>query len=199
MNYPKFFNTIETIKLQDDLSAFLGSLEDGLGEFNYLDIVKAAGHSCPTVAGAYIMTLVALKHLYQKELPKRGEIFVSFKEDSKDSVAGVIANVISQITGATETTGFKGINKKFQRFDLMKFNDNINSSVKFQRLDTKETIEIIYNPNSIPAHPKVAELMQKQMQNLASIEEKKEFRKLWQERVKNIFENINKVIQVKYP
>lgn len=199
MNYPEFFNTIETIKLQDDLSAFLGSLEDGLVEFNYLDIVKAAGHSCPTVAGAYIMTLVALKHLYQKELPKRGEIFVSFKEDSKDSVAGVIANVISQITGATETTGFKGINKKFQRFGLMKFNDNINSSAKFQRLDTKETIEIIYNPNSIPAHPKVTELMQKQMQNLASIEEKKEFRKLWQERVKNIFENINKVIQVKYP
>ena len=40
MKYPEFFNTIETIKLQDDLSSFLGSIEDGLVEFSYLDIVK---------------------------------------------------------------------------------------------------------------------------------------------------------------
>ena len=58
MQYPNLFNEIETIKLQDDLSDFLGTFENGMVEFSYLDIVKSAGHSCPTVAGAYIMTLV---------------------------------------------------------------------------------------------------------------------------------------------
>lgn len=196
MKYPDFFDTIETIKLQDKLSSFLGSLEDGLVEFSYLDIVKTAGHSCPTVAGAYIMTLVALKELYENETPKRGEISVSFKEDSSEGSTGVIANVITQITGATETFGFKGLNGKFKRFGLMKFNDNITTSAKFQRLDTNKTVEIIYNPNLISFNPSVPVLMEKLLKGIATNDEKKEFGILWQERVKNIFENIDKVIKI---
>ena len=145
MNYPSFFKTIETIKLQDDLASFLGTFEDGLVEFSYTDVVKSAGHSCPTVAGAYLMALEGLKALYKDELPKRGDIFVSFKENSDDGVAGVIANVVTQITGATESFGFKGIGGNFARLGLMKFNDNINSSMKLQRLDTGKCVEIIYN------------------------------------------------------
>jgi hypothetical protein len=61
MNHPSFFDTIEKIKLQDPLSAFLGTFENGLIEFSYQDVVKSAGHSCPTVAGAYICTLEGLK------------------------------------------------------------------------------------------------------------------------------------------
>lgn len=196
MKYPKFFDEIETIKLQDELSSFLGSLEDGLVEFSYLDIVKTAGHSCPTVAGAYIMTLVALKELYENETPKRGEISVSFKEDLSEGTTGVIANVITQITGATETFGFKGLNGKFKRFGLMKFNDNITTSAKFQRLDTNKTVEIIYNPNVISFNSRVPVLMEKLLKETATNDEKEEFGILWQERVKNIFENIEKVIKI---
>lgn len=196
MKYPEFFDTIEIITLQDDLSQFLGSLGDGIVEFSYLDIVKSAGHSCPTVAGAYLMTLVALKQLYKNEIPKRGEIFVSFKDDSTQGTAGVIANVITQITGATETLGFKGLNGRFERFDLMKFNDSITTNAKFQRVDTKESVEVVYNPNVISVNPKINILMQKMMQNQASEEEKIEFGKLWQERVQNIFGNIDKVIKI---
>lgn len=43
MNYPDFFDTIATIKLQDDLAAFLGTT-DGVIEFSYLDVAKTAGH-----------------------------------------------------------------------------------------------------------------------------------------------------------
>lgn len=196
MKYPKFFDEIETIKLKDDLSLFLGSLEDGIVEFSYLDIVKSAGHSCPTVAGAYLMTLCALKELYKDEIPKRGEIFVSFKEDQNEGVAGVIANVVTQITGATETLGFKGLNGKFARHALMKFNDEISADTKFTRLDTNESVKVIYNPNMILSSEKIPLLMQKIMQNRASLEERKEFGKLWQERVKNIFNNIDKVIKI---
>ena len=198
MNYPEFFDKIETITLKDDLSNFLGTFEDGIIEFNYLDIVKSAGHSCPTVAGAYIMALEGLKALYpDNQTPSRGDIFISFKEDSYDGVAGVVANVFTQITGATETLGFKGIGGNFVRHDLMKFNDNISSSVKLQRLDNGSSVEVIYNPISIKSNPLQQELMQKIMQNAATKEEKINFGKLWQQRVENIFLNIDKVITIK--
>ena len=198
MIYPDFFNTIETIKLQDDLSDFLGTFENGLIEFNYLDTVKSAGHSCPTLAGAYLMALEGLKALYPNgEIPQRGNIFVSFKEDAKDGVAGVIANVLTQITGATETSGFKGIGGNFVRHDLMKFNDNIDSSIKLQRLDNGNSVEVIYNPSSIQGDPLQQQLMQKIMQGVATPDERKKFGELWQQRVENIFSNIDKVITVK--
>jgi len=196
MKYPEFFDTIETIKMQDDLSNFLGTFEYGLFEFSYLDVVKAAGHSCPTVAGAYIMTLVALKELYKDKLPKRGEIFVSFKEDGVSGVSGVISNVITQITGATQNNGFKGLNGNFERYGLMKFNDNISSSVKFQRLDNRNYVELIYDPSSIESDPLIPTLMQKMMQGIATPKEKETFGKLWQQRVENIFDNIDKVIKI---
>ena len=197
MKYPEFFNDIQSIKLQDDLSNFLGTFENGIVEFSYLDIVKSAGHSCPTVAGAYLCTLEGLNALYKNDIPKRGEIFVSYKEDSNDGVAGVIANVMTQITGATESFGFKGIGGNFVRHDLMQFNSNISTSVKFQRLDNGESVEVIYNPSSIMPNPKQGELMQQIMQNTASNEQRALFGKYWQERVENIFKNIDKVITIK--
>lgn len=195
MKYPEFFDEIETIRLQDPLSNILGTFEEGIVEFSYLDIVKSAGHSCPTVAGAYIMTLIGLKELYHNEIPKRGEIVVSFKDDSNDGVAGVIANVITQITGATQTSGFKGLNGKFKRFGLMKFNDDIFSSVKFQRTDNSKSIELIYDPNIIKPHQEISILMQKMIQEIATKEEQVFFGKLWQQRVENIFNNIDRVIK----
>lgn len=197
MNYPDFFNSIETIELVDNLANFLGTFEDGLVEFSYLDCVKSAGHSCPTVAGAYLMTLEGLKALYKDEIAVRGEIFISFKEDASEGVAGVIANVMTQITGATATSGFKGIGGNFVRHDLMSFNSDISSSVQFQRLDTGKKVEVIYNPSSIQGNPLQQELMQKIMQNIATNEEKISFGKLWQQRVENIFKNINTVITIK--
>ena len=121
MNYPDFFNKIPTIKLQDELSSFLGAFENGIIEFSYLDIVKSAGHSCPTVLGAYLMTYKALTSIYENELPKRGNIKVEFNDKQNSGVTGVISNVISNITGATTDTGFKGIGGNFDRRFLMGF------------------------------------------------------------------------------
>ena len=198
MTYPDFFNTIETIKLQDSLANFLGTFEDGLVEFSYLDIVKSAGHSCPTVTGAYLMALEGLNALYSKdEIPQRGNIHVSFKEDPNEGVAGVIANVLTHITGATDTSGFKGIGGNFVRHDLMSFNADISSSIKLQRLDNGKSVEVIYDPSSIQGNPLQQELMQKIMQGVATSKEKISFGKLWQQRVENIFANISKVITIK--
>jgi formylmethanofuran dehydrogenase subunit E len=196
MVYPDFFDKIETIKLQDPLSAFLGTFEKGVVEFTYLDVVKSAGHSCPTVAGAYLSTQFGLKALYGEELPQRGNIRVEFKESVTDGVAGVIASVITNITGATTDFGFKGIGGNFNRTNLMFFNQDINSSVRFTRLDSGKAVDVLYNPNGIKPLPQQMELMQRIMQGVASDEERVEFGKAWQDRVRRIFENSASVIEL---
>ena len=196
MKYPQFYNEVETIQVQDKLSHVLGTFSNGLYEFNYTDIVKSAGHSCPTVAGAYLMTQEALKKLYIDTIPVRGDIKVEFKEDLTDGVAGVIANVITQITGATDKSGFKGLNGKFARHSLMNFNSDINSSARFTRVDTNQSVDVYYNPSSIKPSPDMQPLMQKIMQNQATKDDIETFGKLWQDRVKKIFENSDEVIVV---
>ncbi len=194
MKYPDFFKDIETIKLQDRLSAFLGTFEDGIIEFGYLDVVKSAGHSCPTVAGAYLSTLYGLKALYKDEIPQRGNIRVDFKESQIEGVTGVIALVITNITGATTDFGFKGIGGNFNRTNLMFFNQNIKSSVRFTRLDNNRSVDVIYNPNSIPPLEIQQPLMQKIMQGIATPNEKKSFGEAWQDRVRRIFKKSSSVI-----
>ncbi|OHD96847.1 MAG: hypothetical protein A3E21_04140 [Sulfurimonas sp. RIFCSPHIGHO2_12_FULL_36_9] len=196
MNYPKFFDTVESIKVVDPLSNVLGAFEGGVYEFNYLEIVKAAGHSCPTVAGAYITTLVGLKALYPNSPAIRGEIKVEFKESLEDGVAGVISNVISQITGATDKSGFKGLGGKFARHSLMKFDAKISSSVKFTRVDNGKSVDVYYDPSLVGGSPKMQPLMQKMMGGMANPQEMREFGELWQDRVKRIFENMPTVVKV---
>ncbi|AGR76653.1 hypothetical protein A7H1H_0328 [Aliarcobacter butzleri 7h1h] len=197
MIYPQFFNKIPTIKLQDDLASFLGAFEDGLIEFSYLDVVKSAGHSCPTVLGAYLMTLKGLEALYKNEIPKRGEIIVEFKEAQNIAVAGVIGNVIMNITGATTTNGFKGLAGKYDRNHLMKFEQDINgANVRFTRVDTLKRVDVFYDALSIKPHEDMNFLMQKSLQGNATKDEKIEFAKLWQKRVEDISNNINEVIKI---
>lgn len=174
MKYPPFFNQIEKIILQDDLAKMLGTFEDGIVEFSYLDIVKSAGHSCPTVSGAYLCTLIGLKALYPNSIPKRGEIQVELPNDITEGVTGVIGAVIANITGATTNYGFKGLNGSFARTNLMFYNSQIKSNIRFTRTDTKESIEVIYNPSFLNSQ-----------------------KTAWQERVAEIFENIDKVITIR--
>ena len=200
MSYPPFYDKVETITLYDPLAEVLGSFEKGEIRFKYTQIVKAAGHSCPTVGGAYLMTLKALEALYPDTLPVRGNIKVEFKESLEEGVAGVIGNVISNITGATEKSGFKGLNGKFARHSLMKFDSDISSSVRFTRVDTNQSVDLFYNPSVVAGNPKMQPLMQKVMQQIATQDEKKEFGILWQLRVEEILCNYSKyngLIEVK--
>jgi len=159
-----------------------------------------AGHSCPTVAGAYLMTLAALKELYKDELPVRGNIKVEFKEEIEDGVAGVIATVISVITGATKSHGFKGINGRFARTSLMDFGKDINSSARFTRTDIDKSVDVYYDPSVVPIKERQQALFQKLNQKTATQSEHEEFKKLWQERVEKILCDYDKyygLIEVK--
>ena len=141
MSYPAFYNSVRTITLHDPLAELLGASTDGLLEYGYLDAVKLAGHSCPTVAGAYMMTLKALAALYGKDTPIRGNIRVAFRDDQGSGVTGVIANVVSQITGAAGDGDFKGLAGKFKRNGLLSFKAGIEGAIRFERVDQAVAVE----------------------------------------------------------
>ncbi len=189
MTYPLFYDNVEKITLYDPLAEVLGSFENGVITFSYLQSVQVAGHSCPTVGGAYLITLKALQALYTETLPVRGEIKVSFKESMEEGVAGVISNVISNITGATDKSGFKGLAGRFARHSLMDFQAPIKSSARFTRTDTNKSVDVFYNPSCVQPHPNMQPLLQKIMHKTATDEERKEFGSLWQERVEKILIN----------
>jgi len=186
MNTPSFYNDAPKITLYDPLAEFLGAAEKGIIEYRYLDAVKLAGHSCPTVAGAWLMTRKALASLYSDELPVRGAIQVSFRDGQSDGVTGVIANIASLLTGAAQSGGFKGIGGKFDRRNLLHFNAGITGEIRFTRLDNGINVETTYHPELATPSPGMKELMQKAMMGIANTEEWNRFGLLWQDRVKRI-------------
>lgn len=182
--------------MRDPLSEFLGVFEDGVLEFSYLDVIKSAGHSCPTVAGAYLMALVGLKSLYKESLPVRGEIAVSFPSELREGVTGVIASVMAQITGATQSSGFKGIKGNFSRVGLMAFGEDFEADVKLTRMDTQESVLLTYDASVIPAQEHQTQLMQKLLQKSATEDEKTLFQEMWHTRVEQILNNGNLVVSL---
>ncbi len=186
MNTPSFYIDVPKITLYDPLAEFLGAAEKGVVEYSYLDAVKLAGHSCPTVAGAWLMTCKALTRLYGDELPVRGAIQVSFRDGQADGVTGVIANVVGLLTGAAQSGGFKGIGGKFDRRNLLHFNAGITGEIRYTRLDTGINVETTYHPERVSPSPDMKELMQKAMMGVANEEERSRFGLLWQDRVKRI-------------
>jgi len=186
MKYPPFFDEVKTITLHDPLAEFLGAAERGLIEYSYLEAVKLAGHSCPTVAGAYLMTLKALEHLYGGEVAERGAIRVEFRDDIADGVTGVMANVVAWITGATQDNGFKGIGGRFDRRNLLFFNVPINGEIRFTRVDTGASVETSYSAAGVPPVADMQPLMQRLLAGAATAEDARDFGELWQVRVKRI-------------
>ncbi len=194
MKYLSFFDNVEKIVLEDELAKFLGVNEDGIIEFGYADIVKSAGHSCGTVAGAYLVALKGLKALYGEEVPKRGEIKIEIKKIPEDDNAGVVGCVLSNITGATTNYGFGGIpTGKFNRRNLLFYNADIDTDVRFTRLDTNKQVGINYRPRKIVNPMKI--LMSAIGEN-ATDEDKKTFPTRFQEMVKTVLENADIVIEI---
>ena len=186
MQYPAFFDAVPKIALYDPLAEFLGAADAGIVEYTYLDAVKLAGHSCPTVAAAYGMTRRVLAALYRETLPQRGNIRVEFGKAQDEGVTGVIANVVGLLTGAAADGGFKGIGGRFDRRDKLLFASELPAEVRFTRLDSGEAVGVTVDLNTVPSSPRVRELLPRCLNGSAGAEEVKEFRELWQGRVKAI-------------
>lgn len=183
MSHPPFFDQVRSIVMYDPLAGFLGAAEDGLVEYRYADAVRLAGHSCPAVAGAWLMTLKALGRLYGAARPERGAIRVELRDEP---ASGVTASVVSLVTGAAQSGGFKGIGGRFDRRGLLRFNAAIEGEARFVRLDTGAAVAAAYRPERVPADARLQALMPRAATGAASAAEEREFRALWQERVRRI-------------
>ena len=186
MSYPPFFDAVARVILHDPLAEFLGAAEHGRIEYGYLDAVKLAGHSCPTVAGAYLMTLKALARLYPDSLPERGGIRVDFGAAQSEGVTGVMAAVAGLLTGAAGEGGFKGIAGRFSRRNLLAFGAGSAGEIRFTRIDTGASVAVSYHPEVVPPSPELQALLPKVLAGDASDAQRAEFGRLWQMRVKRI-------------
>lgn len=186
MRYPEFYDQAPAITMYDPLARFLGAAEGGILEYRYVDAVKAAGHSCPTVASAWLMTARALEALYPKDVPERGAIRVDFRHAATSGVTGVIANIVTLVTGATHDTGFKGLAGRFDRRNLLFFNATVPDEIRFTRKDNGAAVDVAAHLEQVPSAPHVGELMAACITGRASEEVQREFGRLWQERVRAI-------------
>lgn len=197
MRYPEFFDQVPRIALRDPLGEFLGAFPDGVVEYGYLDAVKLAGHSCPTVAGAYMMSAKALEALYGDGLPERGGIRVEFRDDAARGVTGVIAGVVSLITGVRQDDGFKGIAGRFDRRALLRFNVPGPGEIRFTRLDTGTAVDVAFSAASVPPDVAMQSLLQRSLVPGATQTDQAEFARLWQDRVRRILvEHRDRVVRV---
>jgi formylmethanofuran dehydrogenase subunit E len=186
MTYPAFFSKVATVTLYDPLADMLGAANGGLLTYGYADAVRLAGHSCPTVAGAYLMTLKALGRLYGEATPVRGALRIEFGAAQADGVVGVTAAVAGLLTGAAGEGGFKGLGGRFSRQNLLRFAVGHDAGIRFVRGDTGAGLAVSYRPDVVPASPELQTLMPRLLAGEADAEEKAEFGRLWQMRVKRI-------------
>ena len=154
MHFPEFFEQIPRVRLFDPLAALLGATRDGVLEYGYADAVRLAGHSCPTVASAYWLTVRAVKHLYGEEMPVRGGVQVELRSRPAEGTGGVVASMIGLITGAAAEGGFKGLGGQYSRACLLAFGSPISTDLRFTRADTGESVLAQAHPQRVSSGPR---------------------------------------------
>jgi hypothetical protein len=62
---------VEPIRFREPFAETLGAFkqENAVLEYSFIDVVKMAGHACPTTAGAYLSCQQTLKKLYPDKIP----------------------------------------------------------------------------------------------------------------------------------
>ena len=194
MRYPAFFDEVPPIVLHDGLGEFLGAFERGILEIRYADVVRMAGHSCPTVAGAWLMTRAALDALWPDGPAERGGVRVELRAPLGEGNAGVVGAVIANVTGAAYgDAGFSGIAGRWRRRDLLRFGSPVGADVRFTRLETGAAVEVAYHPERL-VDP--GPLLREALRPDAPPEARERFAERWQAMVRTILENAAAVVDV---
>ena len=177
-----FFAEVKPLQMRDPFAQTLGAFkkEDAVMEYSFLDVVKMAGHACPTTVGAYLCCRQALKTLYKDETPIRGDIAITVYGDPDEGVYGVIGQVFTLLTGAAPESGFRGIGHKFKA-RICSYST---------RMGTGQTVLVKFFPHRIPfpteKNKRMGELMQKVLSETATQDEIRQFQDLWMEKVKKM-------------
>lgn len=185
MPFPAFFDQVERIRLYDPLAALLGA-GDGFIDYGYADAVRLAGHSCPTVAGAYLMTLRALQALYPDAVPQRGAVRVLVPESETEGVAGVMAAVAGLLTGAAGPGGFKGLAGRYGRNGLLRYDAEVAGDLGFERSDSGARVAVAFDSSVAPPDPEMRPLLQQVLAGSGDAAAEAAFGRLWQDRVRRL-------------
>ena len=188
-----FFHDVPPILMKEPLAETLGAIHaDQELSYSFTDLVKLAGHACPTMAGAYLACQAALRALYGQSVPVRGNIAVTVYGEPDEGTFGVMAAAFTLLTGAAPATGFKGLGPQFKRKDLLTYSrespDPRSMCFEFLRVDTGRSVLVRFAPRAIPfaaeKSRRMAELMEKVVWDAARPEERAEFQELWMEKVR---------------
>ncbi|CAM5317527.1 Formylmethanofuran dehydrogenase subunit E domain-containing protein OS=Afipia felis OX=1035 GN=BN961_00954 PE=4 SV=1 [Afipia felis] len=185
---PAFFEDAPSLLMRDPLAALLGAAEGGIMRYGYVDAVRLAGHSCPTVAGAYLTVRRGLRVLYGDEIPERGNIEVHMRDARDHGTTGVVAAVATLLTGAAAETGFRGIGAdgRFARRNLLFFDASIDGLLALRLHDSGRGVQLDLDTSRVPADPEMAKLLPQVIADLASAEQVRRFGALWQDRVRRM-------------
>lgn len=196
--FRKLIEDFEPILMKEPLAELLGAFENDSNvlEYSLAEVIKMAGHCCPTITGAYLACKKALKELYNNEIPVRGDIKIKIYGKCDEGVYGVISQVFSFITGAVASNGFDGLGYSFRRKNLMTFSnetDNQEMTFSFERTDSEDKVLIEFIPQFIPFDDseEMSNLMQKLLGGSTNKGEKNKFQDLWMRKIKNILNEID--------
>lgn len=187
MSLPAFFSEVPRITVRDGLAELLGTAEGGLIEYGYEDVVRLAGHSCPTVAGAYLMARAALRALYPDAPAVRGGIEVTMRAAEDDGTTGVIAQVFTLLTGAAANNGFQGIGGRHVRRGLLRYGGGTTGAIaSFRRIDNGTAVTVAMDLSGVTALPQMRALLQQALASDATPEARGIFAEAWQGRVQRL-------------
>lgn len=187
MNYPDFYDQAPRIRMRDPLAELLGASEGGLLEYSYLDAVRLAGHSCPTVATAYLVARAAMLALFPDGPAVRGEIEVHMPAPETEGTQGVIAQILTLVTGAAAANGFHGIGGRFARQHLLRYSAGSETgAIGFRRRDNGAAVSVEFDLSAIPAPSNLRNLLAAAIDPSASESKKREFAQAWQSRVRTL-------------
>jgi hypothetical protein len=188
-----FFEEVAPLRVREPLAETLGAFAgEPVFTYRFGDLVKLAGHACPTMAGSWLACNGALAALYGEEIPVRGQVAVTAYGGPDEGTFGVMGQAFMLLCGAAPATGFKGLGPLFRRKDLLTFSrekpDGEGMCFEFRRTDTGAAVLARFSPRAIPFPAEKArrmgELMEKVVWEAARPEEAAEFRGLWMGKVK---------------
>ncbi|MDG5813947.1 hypothetical protein QA601_02570 [Chitinispirillales bacterium ANBcel5] len=194
--YRDFFAAVEPIRMRDPLATLFGAFkgENDIIEYSFTDVIKAAGHACPTISMTYVACKYVVKALFPDGIGQRGDMSVIVHGEKDDGSYGVMAQVFSLITGACPETGFKGMGGLHRRNNLLRYGKQMDKDhVQFtvRRNDTKAQCMVSLNPQALPSHApdkarRLADLLTPNIWEIAGANERTEFKNLWMEQIQKI-------------
>ncbi len=185
--FPAFYAEAPVVaSVYDPLARFLGAARQGLIEYRYADVVRLAGHSCPTVAGAYLMALHGLRALYGTETPVCVDV-----EGLHARCAGQWRDRGHRL-GRAAGHGCRWGNRVsgcgkwifFARKNLLAFGADVDGVLGMRRRDTGKAVMVHFDNAVVPWPDAMPPLMAKALGEQASSDELEQFARLWQERVR---------------